>query len=127
MDKLPKHQKRALVILIMIAFFSIVVRLLINYNFDKSALLYVGVPFCISLLLVQFKTNDPDITWVDSSHAYATNQAQALVEWMDAFFGDQTYNLEQAESYLRLEFIEDWDQDDGNKFKVRLRGKVQNN
>ena len=44
---------------------------------------------------------------------------------MDAFFGDPNYNIERAESFLRLELINDWDQKQGNDFKVRLRGKVQ--
>ena len=69
--------------------------------------------------------NEPPVNWVDASHAVVTNQTQALTEWMDAFFGDPNYNLEQAESQLRLEFIEDWDQDQGNDFKVRVRGKLQ--
>ena len=68
---------------------------------------------------------DGEITWVDSSHEYVTNQAQALTEWMDDFFGDPEYNLEQAESQLRLELIDDWESEDGHDFKVRLRGKVQ--
>ena len=69
--------------------------------------------------------NDPSVTWVDSSHAYATDQAQVLTEWMDSFFGDPVYDLEEAESWLRLDFISDWDEDDGSDLKVRLRGKVQ--
>jgi hypothetical protein len=68
---------------------------------------------------------DGDINWVDDSHAYVTNQAQALTEWMDDFFGDPEYNLEQAESQLRLELIDDWETEDGHDFKIRLRGKVQ--
>jgi hypothetical protein len=68
---------------------------------------------------------DEPINWVDTSHAYATNQAQALTEWMDAFFGDPEYDAESAESLLRLEFINEWDQDDGTDLNVRLRGKVQ--
>ncbi len=69
--------------------------------------------------------DDIPINWVDTSHTVATNQAQALVEWMDDFFGDPNHDLEQAESLLRLEAINDWDQEDGNDFKLRLRGKVQ--
>jgi len=69
--------------------------------------------------------NDPDVTWIDNSHAYATDQAQALTEWMDSFFGDPVYELEEAESWLRLDLITDWDEDDGSDLKVRLRGKVQ--
>ena len=69
--------------------------------------------------------NDVPINWVDTSHAVVTNQAQALTEWMDDFLGDREYNAEQAESLLRLEMINEWDQDDGNSFRLRLRGKVQ--
>ena len=69
-------------------------------------------------------TEEPEINWVDTSHEYATNQAQALTRWMDDFFGDPEYNLEQAESWLRVEFEDDWDQEDGHDFGVRLRGKV---
>lgn len=63
--------------------------------------------------------------WVDTAHTATADSAQALVEWMDDFFGDPTYDLEKAESFLRLEFENEWDQDKGNDFGVRLRGKVQ--
>jgi hypothetical protein len=70
-------------------------------------------------------TPEEPINWVDDSHVYATNRAQALTQWMDDFFGDPLNDLEQAESFLRMHFIDDWDGDDGHDFKVRLRGKVQ--
>jgi hypothetical protein len=73
----------------------------------------------------QTAKDDAPITWVDSTHTYATDSAQELTLWMDDFFGDPSYDLERAESFLRLEFINDWDQEDGNDFKVRLRGQVQ--
>ncbi len=69
--------------------------------------------------------NDVPINWVDTSHAMVTNRAQELTEWMDAFLGDPEYNIEQAESFLRLEAINEWDEDEGNSFRLRLRGKVQ--
>lgn len=69
--------------------------------------------------------NAPDINWVDTSHAYATHQAQALTEWMDDFFGDPNYDLEKAESQLRVEWINDWDEQDDYATKLRLRGKLQ--
>jgi hypothetical protein len=71
------------------------------------------------------ETEDQGITWVDDSHTYATNKTQALTQWMDNFFGDPLNDLEQAESFLRLQLIDDWEQEDGHGFKVRLRGKVQ--
>jgi hypothetical protein len=69
--------------------------------------------------------DEEPITWVDSSHAYATDQSQELTQWMDNFFGDPVTDLEQAESFLRAEFIDDWEEEDGHDFKARLRGKVQ--
>ena len=72
--------------------------------------------------------NDPNnvpINWVDTSHAYATNQTQALTQWMDNFFGDPNYDIEKAESLVRLEWVNDWDQEDNYNTKLRLRGKLQ--
>ncbi|MFN2287792.1 MAG: hypothetical protein ABR578_05620 [Chromatocurvus sp.] len=63
--------------------------------------------------------------WVDSSHAYVTENAQALSEWMDQFFGDENYNQEQAESLLRLQFVNGWDSDQGYDPRLRLQGKLQ--
>ncbi len=69
--------------------------------------------------------DEPPVNWVDESHAYATDQAQALTQWMDNFFGNPEDDLDQAESFLRLITEFDWDQEDGTDFGVRLRGKVQ--
>lgn len=65
------------------------------------------------------------ITWVDNSHAYATERAQKLTEWMDGFFGDPVYDLEKPESLLRLEWENTWDEVDDYKTRLRLRGKVR--
>lgn len=69
--------------------------------------------------------DDQEITWVDTAHLATAESAQALVEWMDEFFGDPNYDVESAESFLRLEFENEWDEVKGNDFGVRLRGKVQ--
>ncbi|MEM9255687.1 MAG: hypothetical protein AAGA91_09575 [Pseudomonadota bacterium] len=71
------------------------------------------------------ESSPESLNWVDSSHAYASNQAQALAEWMDNYFGDPNYELEQPESLVRLEWANDWDQEDGYKSKLKLRGKLQ--
>ncbi len=63
--------------------------------------------------------------WVDDSHTVMIDQTQAATRWLDDFFGDADYDVERAESFLRLQFIEDWDQEDGNELKVRVRGKVE--
>ncbi len=65
------------------------------------------------------------INWLDNSHAYITNQTQALAGWMDAFFGDPAHDAEIAESFVRLEVIENWNSEDGNKSKIKIRGRVQ--
>lgn len=64
-------------------------------------------------------------SWVDSSHAYATDATQNLVQWMDDFFGVRDEDAERAESFLRLVLVDDWDARDGHDFKVRVRGQVQ--
>jgi hypothetical protein len=68
---------------------------------------------------------EQEINWVDTTHAYATDQAQALAEWMDGFFGDPNYDLEKAESLIRVVWRNELDQSDGYNTKVRLRGKLQ--
>ena len=68
----------------------------------------------------------PATCWqTHTSHTAVADQAQAMVEWMDNFFGDPSYDLEKAESYLRIEFENDWEQDQGSDQSLRLRGKVQ--
>lgn len=68
---------------------------------------------------------EDDTVWVDAGHAFASERTQALAEWMDEFFGDPSYDLDRAESLVRLRwsnsFTQGWDHDT----KVRLKGKVQ--
>lgn len=73
---------------------------------------------------VQADPENTPITWVDSSHAYATNQVQALTAWMDNFFGDPTYDLESPDSLVRLDWTNTWDREDGHKARFRMRGKL---
>ena len=74
---------------------------------------------------IQVEHQEEDVNWVDDSHAYVTDQAQALTEWMDEYFGDTNNDLEKAESLLRLEVADDWESDEGHDLSVRLRGKLQ--
>ena len=74
---------------------------------------------------VQEDVDNPSITWVDSSQAYASDQVQALTIWMDNFFGDPTYDLEKPDSLVRLDWQNSWDEEDGYKARVRLPGKLQ--
>ena len=50
-------------ILILIAVMSLVIRLLNEYNFDQSALLYVGVPFLVALALLWIDRPDSQGSW----------------------------------------------------------------
>ncbi|TGD73084.1 hypothetical protein E4634_12450 [Mangrovimicrobium sediminis] len=75
---------------------------------------------------VPAEVDDPNApNWVDTSHEVVANRAQALTLWLDGFFGDPDYDLERAQSFLRLELINDWDEQDGGDQKARVRGKVQ--
>lgn len=69
--------------------------------------------------------NEATDTWLDSSHGYATDRAQELTQWMDDYFGTPNYEIEQAESLIRLDFITDWDEEDKLNNNIRLRGKLQ--
>lgn len=66
----------------------------------------------------------PERTWVDSSHAYATNRAQGLAQWMDDFFGIEIRDAERADSFIRVIGSDDWNDRDGHDVAVRLRGQV---
>jgi hypothetical protein len=72
---------------------------------------------------------DPELTeeetsWVDSSHEYATNRAQALAQWMDDFFGAEVRDAERADTFVRTILVDDWDQRDGHDPTIRLRGQL---
>jgi hypothetical protein len=69
--------------------------------------------------------DEAPINWLDNSHAYLTNQTQSLAGWMDGFFGDPAHDAEIAESFVRLEVIEDWNSEDGNNSRIKIRGRVQ--
>lgn len=81
-----------------------------------------------SLGEIEEDVEDPgelEYNWMDSSHAYATDRAQALTEWMDGYFGDPNYDIERAESLLRIEWTNEWDEEDRYNTNLRLRGKLQ--
>ena len=70
---------------------------------------------------------DPDAPrphWVDTSHEYATNKTQALVQWMDDFFGAPIRDAERADSFVRAIAIDDWDQRDRHDLRLRIRGQI---
>jgi len=51
------------IILLLIAVSSIIIRLLMHYEFDQSGLLYIGVPFFIALTLTWLVKPNPDKNW----------------------------------------------------------------
>ena len=57
-----KHKPRMILILITIAIASLGVRALFEYDFHESALLYVGVPFAIALLLILVRSPADEIS-----------------------------------------------------------------
>lgn len=63
-------------------------------------------------------------TWVDDSYDFVTSRTDALAVWLDSFFGTVTSDMESADSVLRLRTEYEWNEEDGEDYKVRLRGKV---
>jgi hypothetical protein len=62
--------------------------------------------------------------WVDTSHQFATNQTQALAQWMDDFFGAPVRDAERADTFVRTILINDWDQRDSHDPGLRVRGQI---
>lgn len=58
-----KYKFRMGFILISIAVASLAVRLLVDYRFHESALLYVGIPFAIALMLIMVRSPAENISW----------------------------------------------------------------
>lgn len=69
-----KHRARLVFLLIMIAAMSLGVRLLIGYRFHETALLYVGIPFLIALVLILVRPTG-HVSW----------KRDYLIRMMDAF------------------------------------------
>ena len=70
------NKKKILLIAVSIAVLSIIVRLLIEYRFDKSALLYVGIPFLVSLILIKIRNPTEQISW---KRRYANRLIDAFI------------------------------------------------
>jgi hypothetical protein len=63
-------------------------------------------------------------SWIDDTHAAATNRAQALAQWTDAFFGSPVQDAERTDTFVRVIVADDWDRKDGHDLKLRMRGQV---
>lgn len=57
------NKPRVIFILLMVAAASIGIRALFKYDFAQSALLYIGVPFVIALMLVLLRSPSEEIGW----------------------------------------------------------------
>lgn len=56
-------RNKNILILVIIGVISVLIRLLMEYNFDRSALLYVGIPFLIALTLLFVERPEPPHNW----------------------------------------------------------------
>ena len=56
-------RNRNILLLVIIGVVSVLIRLLIEYNFDRSALLYVGIPFLIAITLLFIERPEPPHNW----------------------------------------------------------------
>ena len=56
-------RNRNILLLVIIGVVSLLIRLLMEYNFDRSALLYVGIPFLIAITLLFIERPEPPHNW----------------------------------------------------------------
>lgn len=61
---------------------------------------------------------------VDNSHAYVSQQFDALARWIDGFFGTQRTDTEAAHSFVRLRLQQRYAEGGEDNARVRIRGKV---
>ena len=61
---------------------------------------------------------------LDTSYVYVTQNSDRLAQWIDSFFGARNTDEESADSVLRLLTEYEWDQEQNDDLKIRLRGKV---
>jgi len=76
-----KYRLAWLAIIITIGVASLSIRLLMRYDFDNSALLYVGIPFLISLAIVVFRPLSRREKWW---HAYRDRAYIALIIFLSS-------------------------------------------
>ena len=67
---------------------------------------------------------DSEGNWADGSHEYIGTKADDLAIYLDRFFGSPIEDLESADSNVRFTTGFEWDADDGQELRFRLRGNV---
>lgn len=75
------NRNRWLAVIITIGIASLLIRMLMRYDFDNSALLYVGIPFLISLAIVAFRPPSSREKWW---HAYRDHAYIALIIFLSS-------------------------------------------
>ena len=63
-------------------------------------------------------------SWMDKGHASIDKGADSLAIWLDSFFGTPSSDIENANTALRLQLNNHWEENEGVETKVRLRGKL---
>lgn len=76
-----EHRIRWLAVIITIGVASLTIRVLMRYDFDDSAILYVGIPFLISLAIVAFRPLSTQEKWW---HAYRDHTYIALIIFLSS-------------------------------------------
>ena len=74
-DRFGETRVNAIAWIVLVGIASIAVRLLIEYEFDTSALLYVGIPYLISLIIVLYRPVKTNERWW---HQYRDHSLTAL-------------------------------------------------
>jgi len=80
-DRDVKARSIGVLILILVAAASITIRMLDRYQFHQSALLYIGIPFLISLAIVAFRPPSSKDKWW---HAYRDHSLIALIVFLSS-------------------------------------------
>jgi len=75
-DRFGRRRVNTVAVLVMIGIASVAVRLLLNYQFHKSALLYIGVPYLVSVMIAAFRPEASDRKWW---HQYRDDTFMALI------------------------------------------------
>jgi len=68
--------------------------------------------------------NEANSSWVDNSHGYVTQKADAVTRWVDNYFGGTEIDQETANSRLRLRIINNLDEREGNEVRFTLGGNL---
>ncbi len=63
-------------------------------------------------------------TWFDGGRSYVGTSADGLANWIDSFFSEPRTDIESANSLLRLTYEGQWQEGEGSRENIKLRGKI---